>query len=558
MRNLIFAFLIAVSFSQLSAQLATGLESNELLDSLPRVDGMLQNYDANFNKDLYINYTLLAPNQQGMKQKVAEIKEDGSFKIVVDEPLPYQKIILNIGDFYKCNIIANQDVKVAIDINEVGKKHDNFDNKGLFFSGTDAGLNQFYNEYVEYKLDKKLDVRRRKYSAIINRTSQTDFKVRQIRDFYTELEKIEATFTRKKGKEYKWLLENERNSELYGDLVSIFIGKTMNGKLWEECLSHQPAMVSELSNRYYGILTSKLWSHEEKEIRSLSRMIFKADVEDPEEKKQVDLFLVEQDKKKAGVPYDKDIYQQGLEDYINKYENQLADAKLNLFAEKLAQIPETKIGLVAMKGQPTVAADKERYLETVLPLINVSWQKEKLIRDDKNNQDWVSAISEHMIAERVENSDPTLGEFQEYLVSGAGTWYAKANNVQELLGQIRNFYKGKSVVIFIWDTSCEACIEELTRSGVSYDRITSQPIDILTLALDRKSSRALWKDKLAKTFAKGEHIYLDKKLSSEIFEYFQLPPVPSYIYFDNEGNFVPFKVSSISGLDVDEVLETDG
>ncbi|WP_235296197.1 hypothetical protein [Portibacter marinus] len=91
-------------------------------------------------------------------------------------------------------------------------------------------------------------------------------------------------------------------------------------------------------------------------------------------------------------------------------------------------------------------------------------------------------------------------------------------------------------------------------SGRTYDKLAKQPLGLVTLALDYKSSQQLWKKSLIDTYAQGEHVYLDKKLSSEIYEYFQLPPVPCYLYFDKNSNYLPYKIFSIKDVDIDVLL----
>jgi len=543
-----------ISFS-IIGQVNYDLESGLLLDTLPHVRGSITHYSKSYNKDLYITYTIVSPEFRNIVQKTAPIAEDGTFTLVVDKKIPNQKIILNIGDYYKGYLIACHDVEIVVDLNTVVKNKESYAGKAIEFRGTDGEMNQFYNVYQEYKLAKKQDVRRRKFSTLMNRTSQTEFKIRQLRELFEELEKIDKAFCKKYGRKHKWILDNERASEMYGDLAFIFMGRRMGKELWQECLQHKPLLVTELSNRYYGILALKLWSHEEKEVRALSRLIYNGDSDSPNEKKEVDEFLNEQDKKNAGLSYNNEIYSQGLEKFTAKYREQVADAKLDLYISKLSKVPSEKIGLIGIKGQPLEVADRQAYLDRFLTVVKDDWQSSLIESEYADYQEWIENLSMQMKSSFVQGSDRSLGTLVTHMASGAGAWTSKATSVKLLLKQIRNYYKGKALIIYIWDTSCTPCVEELTKAGRTYDKLIDEPIELVTLALNKSGTQSDWEASLLQTYALGEHVFLSKKLSSEIVEYFQLSPLPAYLYFDEESRFSPNKIFAIDELDVKELLE---
>ncbi len=543
-----------ISFS-IIGQVNYDLESGLLLDTLPHVRGSITHYSKSYNKDLYINYTIVSPEFRNIVQKTAPIAEDGTFTLVVDKKIPNQKIILNIGDYYKGYLIACHDVEIVVDLNTVVKNKESYAGKAIEFRGTDGEMNQFYNVYQEYKLAKKQDVRRRKFSTLMNRTSQTEFKIRQLRELFEELEKIDKAFCKKYGRKHKWILDNERASEMYGDLAFIFMGRRMGKELWQECLQHKPLLVTELSNRYYGILALKLWSHEEKEVRALSRLIYNGDSDSPNEKKEVDEFLNEQDKKNAGLSYNNEIYSKGLEKFTAKYREQVADAKLDLYISKLSKVPSEKIGLIGIKGQPLEVADRQAYLDRFLTVVKDDWQSSLIESEYADYQEWIENLSMQMKSSFVQGSDRSLGTLVTHMASGAGAWTSKATSVKLLLKQIRNYYKGKALIIYIWDTSCTPCVEELTKAGRTYDKLIDEPIELVTLALNKSGTQSDWEASLLQTYALGEHVFLSKKLSSEIVEYFQLSPLPAYLYFDEESRFSPNKIFAIDELDVKELLE---
>jgi len=220
-------------------------------------------------------------------------------------------------------------------------------------------------------------------------------------------------------------------------------------------------------------------------------------------------------------------------------------------------LPESKVGLVALKGQPLAEDERDQYITEVSKVVPVEWQNELMIKEREDEKKWVNSISEHMKNGSDDSVETSLGYFVADLGTGARTWTSSAETVPELLAQIKKYYEGNPTIIYVWNTACNSCVEELTLSGLTYDKFKEEPLELLTLALDRNSSRQEWQRKIVDSYAQGDHIYVSKKLTAEIYEYFQLPPFPCYLYFDESGNFLPNKIRSIKDVDVSEVL-SDG
>lgn len=533
------------------------LESSQLLDAIPRVKGHLSNYDPGYNRDLVITYTILSPDFKGIKQGVSLINENGDFEIDIIEPYPHQKVRFTIGSLYKGFLIANSNLHIDIDLDAFSSKPDHYSSKAVRFSGDDGGLTEYYNQYHEYKVDKKEKIASEKLSTLRSRTSLAEFKVKQLKEHYSELEKLEGTFVRKHGSQYAWILENERKSEYYGDLTSIFIGKPMSKILWDEATHFKPLLVSELSNRFYGILAIKLLTHEEKEIRAFSKMIFKTEAVSEEEKKEIDLFMIEQDKKKAGVSYDNELYAKGIQKYVAKYDEQLANAKLSLYLEKLTSVPSGKRGLIIVKGQPLSLADRSIYIDQCLDFIGVSWQSEMIRKELQSDKLRIKAVSSIMRNTPLDLPTPTLGTLLAETPTGASMWTSNAKNIEGLLRQVRGFYKESHLIVYIWDYECQGCIDDIRRSAYNFEEMEGRPLNILTIMRGQDVSQLEWQKILLNSNVRGEHLFLNNQLSAEVLDYFQLPSGgPAYLFFDQEGDFHPYKVLSIVAIDVMELLST--
>ncbi len=62
-----------------------------------------------------------------------------------------------------------------------------------------------------------------------------------------------------------------------------------------------------------------------------------------------------------------------------------------------------------------------------------------------------------------------------------------------------------------------------------------------------------WEKKIIETKTEGTHIYIDKKLTSAFLETFELQGYPSYLFFDNNGEFHENVIDRISTMDLAKI-----
>ena len=65
-------------------------------------------------------------------------------------------------------------------------------------------------------------------------------------------------FSRQYPSEHEWFLRNERDSDYYGGLFTLFWQKEMEENIWEEALAYEPLVVSKTGMAYYEYLCKYL------------------------------------------------------------------------------------------------------------------------------------------------------------------------------------------------------------------------------------------------------------------------------------------------------------
>ena len=312
--------------SNLESYLANAGDSGTFNQS--KISGSLLNFIPGLNKDLVVKYVVTIPGLQNQVIKKIELKEDGSFEIIIEKAMPYQLVWLTIGDYYSGKVILNSSLEIKADLKVLEKSPVELIGKGITFSGEDGGLTTYVNEYAKFNVPKKIKLNKEKFNILMNRTAQPVYKEKLLSEHYDLLAKIEKDFSRKKGKEYAWFLENERLTEMHTDYMSIYLGREIEEKIWNQALEHSPKTMTSYTNQFYDVMAYFVSNPTENQMRKLRKKIYITDATNAEEVDKLNNFLKEMDKRSAGLSYDNEIYANGLEEYVKKYENLLEKAKL--------------------------------------------------------------------------------------------------------------------------------------------------------------------------------------------------------------------------------------
>lgn len=116
--------------------------------TIPRVTGKLLNINSADLQKTTISYTLVTFS--GQVKKTATLAADGSFRLELEYPLPYQQIWFSVGEIFYAGLYANKDLHVELDISKIkaSGKEINFNGDGVRFLGTDGPLNMYMNDYI--------------------------------------------------------------------------------------------------------------------------------------------------------------------------------------------------------------------------------------------------------------------------------------------------------------------------------------------------------------------------------------------------------------------------
>ena len=89
------------------------------------------------------------------------------------------------------------------------------------------------------------------------------------------------------------------------------------------------------------------------------------------------------------------------------------------------------------------------------------------------------------------------------------------SSLKDIINQDR--FKGKTVFIDMWGTTCKPCIMEFDHAGELKERYKNKPVEFLYLcSIDRVDHKVRWKDIIKKKQLSGYHVPINKTLYGSI------------------------------------------
>lgn len=558
MRLILLLLMQAFAFNIVFGQDRICLESPEAeqrmfsTEFIPKVKGQLLHVDRSTLKQIVVKYKLLVPGLKGQKTKLAPLNPDGSFELVLDYGLPYQQVWLTVGEKYRGSFLVTSDLNITLDYYKINNAPVEFIGDGVTFSGQDSALAYLLAEFQSFKPKKKSHFEKKQFSILMERSSANQ-KTEQLRKAYGELVELRKEFFKERDRNYEWIFENEMKSEMYSDILSAHIGRGMDEALMSEILAHVPLVISDSSNKFYDLLSLKvksLSSHEEKMIVDQARQIEAAPDED---QKLINKFLDVVERKRLGMDYDQDFYDAGIDWYNEKYKAAVREARLDLELAKLKKISPEKTTMVLLKGQPYITEERAFYLEKMLPEITSTWctklMKSEFKADCMKEERLSNILSQPVAADSIFELGLLLGS----TANGSRLYQSNAQDPDELLTTIRNYYPGSAVIVNIWSVWCASCVSDMRQSKYLKNKLSNLPVEIVYLHINENATIEMWKDVIGETMVSGDHIYLDEKLSVQLMENLDLQGFPSNFLIDIKGKYDPNCISSISQLEGKEL-----
>jgi thiol-disulfide isomerase/thioredoxin len=526
----------------ISAQIPTGILSLEDAEynsyylynaKIPVVKGRILNLSPDDFGRLKISYSIVTPFDNLQNKKSTIVSKDGSFNLQLDYPFPFQQIWLSIGDtLYTC-LYANTDLYIELDASKIDKKNGiNFNGAGIKFLGSDGELTNLMNNHILFKRKEQLEISKEIMTLTNDRSLTFSKFIIKYDELYSKLQKLDNEFNKVNPSRYSWLMENERMSRYYRDLIPKFYNTKMDIELWERVNKHKSYSISNEGMGFYrnllmyiSISSGKYRINDWRPIGKYSRI-------NANGKNLIDSLAYYQETNK-----------------ISQY-NRLAGKAFATFSDTLATITTRKtityldsVFLPAKADYLKIKLGSKDQNEqiTILDLVSknlsVTWCKNVIdseFRIIKENSLEVKKILQGSKPITTKNS---LGQPIAELQFGAKLY--SVNNIQasELLANIKNTFKGKAFLLDFWATWCAPCLSEMPFSIKLQQGAKDLPIEFVYLCTSNNSSQDKWRQKIAELKIPGTHIFVDENIENSLMDLFSGEGFPTYVLIDSRGTY---------------------
>jgi len=554
-----YLFLFLLSTFSLVAQEKIALTSPEMntrffeKEKIPSVKGQVLNYTPTAFPTLNLKYTLVVPTGENAVSKVATIQPDGTFELALNYSFPYQQITLTLGDYYTGEIFVNEEVFVELDMAQLQLNPVRFLGKGVQFSGLDASINVYLNRFYTFQNSQKGAFYQARQALVMGSKMETDMQVRAYEAVYKKWDKILSDYTTQYPSEHAWILQNERDSDYYGWLFTLFWQKEIPNELFDTAINHQPYLISKMGMTYYKYLARLMKLVPPGRNFALTKRVLEERVDGGAQNADLQEFLALYQAKINQQPVREAMFQIGIRQFLNGNREELRKARLAEFSVNLARLETPLADVLKLFGAPNNKWKRKAYYKYFLPQTGTNWVSTFMIDEVGVIETYTASVQRTLPAPITLTTNASLGIPVRNLPFDAALYLGQGETGETFVATLQNAFPNKALILDVWATWCRPCIADMKRSKTTKKSLADLPLEIIYLAVEEGSDQQKWEQTVNNLQVAGQHIFIKKDLADSLLKYFNLFGYPSYILIDRNGNWDATFVRSISNLDIEKL-----
>jgi thiol-disulfide isomerase/thioredoxin len=513
--------------------------------TIPQVTGKLLHLSPQEIKETTITYTLVT--LLGQKTKTAHLDADGSFRLEVDYPLPYQQIWVHFGELFYSGLYANKQLYVKVDVPKLkaAGKELAFQADGVRYLGEDGPLNEYMNEYMLFKRADQLAL-----SARVQQIRRPQHPVEtEVLGAYTRifdsLKTIQAEFVATHPSPYAWLLENDRLSEFYSQVCLYYSGHSMEPALFDQIKAHKTYLRSNSSmvfylylGYYFRHLTANRARVSWQDVARLSDLT-------EQEKAAID--SLRSTETLSPAPAHRAQWTKQLGPRMRKMYQNRRIAQGIVWLDSLYSPARADIMKLQLNDSKDIAEQKAA-LEQILPSMSTSWCKLIAQKEYTRTVEQIASVNRALAAS---GSSPTAAGFGSPLQQtdfGATLYKLSGMSGADFLAKLKQSFVGKAIVLDRWATWCAPCLHEMPHSKKLQQDAKELPIVFVYVCTAQGSDEGKWKRKLAELKLPGIHFFIDEALDAKLGQLFSFSGYPGYAFIDQKGVYKPGAITWLSAI----------
>ena len=522
--------------------------------NIPIVRGKLLNYSPAALRHVRLDYKITLPIEGNQVTRIAKIQADGSFELALKHTFPYQQIHIELGPYYVGEIIANDSLFIEFDMAQLQLDPVRFIGKGVQFGGKDAGINVYTNRFNNYQNRKKGNFYIARQELVMNNQLDLSEQFTQFEAVYKIWDGLMAEYITEFPSEYAWAIKNERDSDYYAWLFTMYWQKEMPDDLLAKALAHQPLLVSKHGMTYYKYLCRLMKLVTPAENFELTQNVLYDRVVGEENIQELQTFLSQYQLKIQEKTYDDLIYQRGVRQFVNTNQEELKQARLDVFSRNISNLDTRLSDVLKLFGAPYNKWKKKKYYTKFLPLTATGWVSTFMIEKVGIIEEYTASFERTLTEATTITTNTSLGSLVFNDPSfGAALYLGHETQAKNFVATLQNAFPNKALILDIWATWCRPCIVDMERSPAKKEAMKDLPVEIIYIAISDGSSQQKWEQTINQLKVSGNHIYIGKELADSLLKEFNLFGYPSFIFIDRNGNWDTNFMRSISNIDLNKL-----
>ena len=245
----------------------------------------------------------------------------------------------------------------------------------------------------------------------------------------------------------------------------------------------------------------------------------------------------------------------------NRLTEYCRDVRTEALQMDLAHAPREKrdsVTLIWMKQQMDILPSLPVDAATIRALLGIS--ETAMIRKDFPHKEQLKEVEKNIAARAPKGFEEKLAEIHSYiyakdeqqiaeeLASNESVFFKKYDDVapENILQTILNKYKGKAVLIDMWETWCGPCRAGHKTMAPMKEQMKGQNVQFIYIA-SPSSPPTTWLEMIKDI--DGDHYYLTEEQNHYILQHFESSGIPTYAIYDTKGHQT-YKSIGFPGNDV--------
>lgn len=491
----------------------------------PRVTIMISNYDSSDIESLQVRYIAVNFSQEIQVSGTSQLDENGTCRLELNTPLPFQQIWLNIGDIFYTGILVHDSLCLHLDLDSLEPRGGKvmFNGKGVYYQGPDGPMNTYLNNHTLFRRNEQLRLSRERNLTIQNEDYEE--RVRIVDSVFAAYRSIDSAYADQYPSPFDWIIRNSRQSDYLRTRISVSKPESIDELLFETAEEHEIYTVSNSSalllNGLIGKLhASKVWMKyfDWRRIATVSHDMEVAAI------RMLDSLNQYENCKDMGVPFDTTVYRQLRRAAVARFSAGFERTRNVSLMQVLDSIYDPPLADILKMFIPYNSLRLEQHhADSLSKTMQIAWCRDLMRRRSEEMQTRLKEV-ENALMPHDDSAAGSMKETSRYAF-GARLFTTSTEQADSFVYELRKMAGKRPIIMDFWATWCGACYAAMPKLNILQESVDDSTAVFFFIC---GGDSTLWRKAIEKYKIQGNHIFVDDRLQADLMKSFSLSGFPSY------------------------------